>query len=381
VTESSDVVVIGGGAMGSAAAWQLARRGRDVLLLERFSPGHTMGASHGASRNFNVSYERPEYLELLVEALGQWRELEAETDSSLLDLVGMATHGGTGNFGGMRDALAAVGIPAEILPAGEAARRWGGMRFATDVLHTPQAGRINADAAVDALQRAAAARGADIPHDAHALRVEIIDDSRVRVTTADGTIAARSAVVAVGAWTSSLLSGIVRLPRLVVTQEQPAHFAVRDQTASWPGFNHIKGDTDDWWYSTVYGMFTPGAGVKAGWHGTGPIANPDARTFTPEPRQLAALQRYAREWLPGVDPDAFTDISCTYTTTPDSDFILDRVGPVTIGAGFSGHGFKFTPVIGRVLAELALRGARAHPSFSLDRFAARPGLPGDFTRR
>jgi sarcosine oxidase len=269
----------------------------------------------------------------------------------------------------MRDALTAVDIPAEILPADEAARRWSGIRFATDVLHTPQAGRINADAAVDALQRAARAAGAEVRHDTHVLRIEVIDNNLVRVTTADETVDARRAVVTVGAWTSALIGRTLPLPHLTVTQEQPAHFAVRDTSASWPGFNHIRGDSDDWWYSTVYGMLTPGAGVKAGWHGTGPIANPDARTFTPEPRQLAALRRYAREWLPGVDPDTFTDISCTYTTTPDSDFILDRVGPITIGAGFSGHGFKFTPAIGRVLADLALGGARPHPSFSLARFA------------
>jgi sarcosine oxidase len=369
MTRSVDVVVIGGGAMGSAAAWQLALRGRDVLLLERFSPGHTMGASHGASRNFTVSYERQEYLEVLVEALALWQELEAQTDASLLDLVGMVTHGGSGDFGRMRDALTAVDIPAEILPADEAARRWSGIRFATDVLHTPQAGRINADAAVDALQRAARAAGAEVRHDTHVLRIEVIDNNLVRVTTADETVDARRAVVTVGAWTSALIGRTLPLPHLTVTQEQPAHFAVRDTSASWPGFNHIRGDSDDWWYSTVYGMLTPGVGVKAGWHGTGPIANPDARTFTPEPRQLAALRRYAHEWLPGVDPDTFTDISCTYTTTPDSDFILDRVGPITIGAGFSGHGFKFTPAIGRVLADLALGGARPHPSFSLDRFA------------
>ena len=90
-------------------------------------------------------------------------------------------------------------------------------------------------------------------------------------------------------------------------------------------------------------MPTPGEGVKAGWHGVGPVVDPDRRSFAPEPRQRAALQNYARRWLPGVDPDSLTDISCTYTTTADENFVLDRIGPVVIGAGFSGHGFKFTP--------------------------------------
>ena len=80
---------------------------------------------------------------------------------------------------------------------------------------------------------------------------------------------------------------------------------------------------------------------------------PGPADFAPEPGQRAALQRYAREWLPGVDADSLTDISCTYTTTVDENFVLDRIGPVVIGAGFSGHGFKFTPVVGRILADLA----------------------------
>ncbi|BAS11438.1 monomeric sarcosine oxidase [Arthrobacter sp. Hiyo4] len=130
----------------------------------------------------------------------------------------------------------------------------------------------------------------------------------------------------------------------------------------WPGFNHTPGPGPAYedWYSPVYGMHTPGEGIKAGWHGVGPVVDPDRRSFLPEPVQLAALQDYARTWLPGVDADSFEAISCTYTTTPDEDFILDRIGPIVIGAGFSGHGFKFTPVVGRILADLAT-GTRPAP--------------------
>lgn len=137
----------------------------------------------------------------------------------------------------------------------------------------------------------------------------------------------RGVVITAGAWTSKLVGTQVVLPRLVVTQEQPAHFTPVDDSQFWPSFNHAAdpGDPrDDYWYSPVYGMLTPGEGVKAGWHGVGPVADPDARTFDPEPVQLEALRRYVREWLPGL----------------------------VIRAGFSGHGFKFTPAIGRVLADL-----------------------------
>jgi sarcosine oxidase len=372
VSRSVEYVVVGGGAMGSAAAWQLAESGADVLLLERFEPGHVQGASHGASRNFNVSYDRAEYIDLLVEALPLWRRLESETAVEVLDLVGIVSHGGDGGeYERVRAALGAAGIPAEILTAADAGARWRGIRFATDVLYTPQAGRINADAAVRALQAAAIARGARVQHETRATRLDVVGDDHVRVTTESGTIDARRAIVTVGAWTTKLLGSHAPLPALVVTQEQPLHFGVSDPEAVWPGFNHRRGEHDDGWYASVYGMFTPGQGVKAGWHGVGPVTDPDARTFRSEPRQREALQRYARRWLPGVDPDAFTEISCTYTTTPDSDFILDRVGPVTVGAGFSGHGFKFTPAIGRVLADLAQGDVAAHPAFSLGRFTSR----------
>lgn len=372
-----ETIVVGGGAMGAATAWQLARRGHDVALLERYQPGHRMGASHGASRNFNVAYSDPTHVRLLVEALPLWRELEAESGTPLLDLVGVANHGPRRSFDDVHEALTAAGIEAEFLAAEAAVERWPGVRFDTRVLFNEQAGRVNADATVRALHATAAAAGADVRHRTQATRIEVVDDERVRVAsvTDDGTaevFEARSAVVTLGAWTTKLLGGM-SLPPLVVTQEQPAHFAVRDESIAWPSFNHFPGAADDgygYWLSPVYGMLTPGEGVKAGWHGVGPVVDPDARDFAAVPEQLAALQRYARDWLPGVDPDLATPISCTYTTTPDECFVLDRIGPVVVGAGFSGHGFKFTPVVGRILADLADGSGRAPEIFAADRVVA-----------
>lgn len=372
-----DTIIVGGGAMGAATAWQLARRGRDVALLERWEPGHRNGASHGASRNFNVAYADPTYVRMLVEALPLWRELEAEIGTALLDLVGVVNHGRRSGFDDVHAALTAAGIPAEFLSVEEAGERWPGIRFDTRVLFNERAGQVNADATVRALHAAAAAAGADVRHRTRATRIDVVDDARVRVASVDDAGAAevfeaRTAVVTLGAWTTKLIGGL-RLPRLVVTQEQPAHFAVRDETIAWPGFNHhpgAAGDGYDFWLSPVYGMLTPGEGVKAGWHGVGPVVDPDARDFAAVPEQLAALQRYAREWLPGVDAERATPISCTYTTTPDEHFVLDRIGPVVIGAGFSGHGFKFTPVVGRILADLADGSGPAPELFAADRAIA-----------
>ncbi|NQX29951.1 FAD-dependent oxidoreductase [Microbacteriaceae bacterium VKM Ac-2854] len=364
-----ETIVVGGGAMGSAAAWQLARRGVEVVLLERFGPGHRNGASHGASRNFNVAYAEADYLGLLDRALPLWRELEAEARTELLQQVGIVNHGRTHAHDAVHAALVAAGIPSAFVPLAEAAERWPGIRADGRVLWTPTAGRLHADRAVAALQRAAADSGAQVRHNTRVISIEPHDD-HVLVEVMDGDSGAvrrlrsRTAVVTVGAWTQKLLDGRIALPRLVVTQEQPAHFALRDGSFVWPGFNHTPapGEVDTaWWPSPIYGMQTPGEGIKAGWHGVGPVTDPDERSFRSEPTQLAQLRRYVAEWLPGADPDAVTEISCTYTTTPDSDFVLDRVGQLIVGAGFSGHGFKFTPAVGEVLADLATAAPTAVP--------------------
>ncbi|MGO3432384.1 MAG: FAD-dependent oxidoreductase, partial [Cellulosimicrobium funkei] len=245
------------------------------------------------------------------------------------------------------------------------------------------AGRHHAARAVAALQGAAAAQGADVRHEVAVRHVERVPEG-VRVVTDGADVVARVVVVTVGAWSAGLLGspagGLLgqELP-LVVTQEQPAHFALAPGTspAGWPAFTHDVGPGTAW-PSGVYGLATPGEGVKVGFHGVGPVVDPDRRSYRPEPGRLAALRDYVRTWLPGLDPDAYVPVSCTYTTTPDHDFVLDRRGPVVVGAGFSGHGFKFAPAVGRVLADLATApgalpdGGTAAARFALARLAALP---------
>lgn len=367
MTTVLDTVVIGGGAMGSAAAWALSLRGRQVTLVEQFGPAHKIGASHGATRNFNPGYDRPEYVAMLSESFALWDGLEQESGETLLARTGIVTHGPDPLLPRVASVLTQAGLRAELLRPDEAGERWRGIRFDQQVLHMPDGGQLNPEAALPAFQRLAAARGAEIRHHTKVADFQVRDDDvRLVLDSASGTetVTAAQVVVTAGGWTEKLIgaAGGFRIPKLTVTQEQPLHFRVADEGAVWPGFNHYPGAGSEYqgWYSPVYGMLTPGEGIKAGWHGVGPVVDPDRRDFLPEPRQLAALQDYARTWLPGVDADSFEAVSCTYTTTPDEDFILDRIGPVVIGAGFSGHGFKFTPVVGRILADLAT-GTRPAP--------------------
>ncbi|MFD1722151.1 FAD-dependent oxidoreductase [Amnibacterium endophyticum] len=353
------VVVVGGGVMGAATAWLLARRGADVLLLERFGPAHDRGSSHGAMRNFNTSYAAEPYVAMLVEA----RRLYGELGAGLIEPVGLVRHGGSPVYPDVVAALASVGQAAEVLPAAEAQARWPQIRVDREALWIPEAGRVRAEDAWRAMLAGVEAEGGEVRFGTAVTGVRVLGDDEVEVATAEGCTTARRAVVTVGGWTAKLLGDAVPLPELRVTQEQPAHFRPLDPGLEWPTFMHdLDRSRHDGWLSGIYGMRTAGEGIKAGWHGTGPVVDPDHRDRAPVPAQLAALQAYARAWLPGVDADAADPISCTYTTTPTEDFVLDRVGPVVVGAGFSGHGFKFAPAVGRILADLATDDAAVPPA-------------------
>jgi sarcosine oxidase len=375
VIRDADVVVIGGGAMGSAAAWQLARRGADVILLEQFEPGHVRGASHGASRIFRLTYPDPVHLALAREALGLWRELEERSGVPLLTITGGVDHGAAPWLPVLADALVAAGVGSRWLPVAEAAERWPGLRFDTQAVYHPDSGRLHADHAVAALQEVAVLDGAVVRHRTRVTGLGVRGEDAAELRTESGhVLRARRVVVAAGAWTAGLLDGLVPLPPLRVTQEQPAHFQPRGGQ-NWPCFTHAIAPGSPGhgrFRGGVYGLATPGEGVKVGFHGAGPVVDPDRRDFRARPGLAAALGEYVRAWMPGLDPATAVPISCTYTTTPDEVFVLDRHGPLVVAAGFSGHGFKFVPAIGRVLADLALDGQRPDPSFS---FRRRQGVP------
>jgi sarcosine oxidase len=136
------------------------------------------------------------------------------------------------------------------------------------------------------------------------------------------------------------------LPPLQVTQEQVLHFAPLDGDIVWPSFiHHIE--------PTRYGLHTPGEGLKVGGHHDGPVTSGDDRSFELDPTRIDAIRSYVRSWLPGVADVPQFGTTCLYTTTPDESFVVERHGPIVVGSPCSGHGFKFAPLIGRRLADLA----------------------------
>jgi sarcosine oxidase len=347
-----EVLVIGGGAMGSATAWQLARRGVDVVLLEQFGPGHGNGSSHGATRIFRFAYPDEEYVRMAQAALPLWRELEQDSGAALVETTGGLDIGREIDIAPIERALASAGATCERVPAAEAADRWPGFALDGDdiVLLQPDAGRIWAERTVEALQSQAAHHGGEVRH--HEPVVAMSAETGHARTDADEYLA-ETIVVTAGAWTPSLLDG---LGPMVVTREQTFHFEPLDDDLSWPSFIHHRGDDAP----AVYGLETPGEGIKVAEHGTGAVVedpDPARRSFDVDEIGRQRVIRYVTERIPGVDPRPSTDLTCLYTSTPDSSFVLERRGPrLVVGSACSGHGFKFTPLIGQRLADLATAG-------------------------
>lgn len=349
-----EVLVVGGGAVGSATAWHLARRGVDVVMLERWEPGHPHGSSHGATRIFRIAYADPQYVAWAQEARPLWRELEEESGRVLLETTGGIDVGAEAAIRPIEAALVDSGASAERVPASETADRWPGL--AVDgreevVLYSPDAGRLWAERAVAALHEATSAAGGEVRCGEAAL---VVAPATGHVATEADEYLAGTIVVTAGAWTAGLLDGVAAaggLPDLTVTREQTFHFPPLDDDLAWPSFVHHRGAGAP----VVYGLETPGEGVKVAEDHTGAVLDdPDDRSYDIDEIGRQRLIRYVTERLPGLDPRPVTELTCLYTSTPDGTFFVERRDRLVIGSACSGHGFKFTPQTGRRLADLAM---------------------------
>lgn len=350
-----DVAVVGAGAMGSAAARALATAGREVVVLEQYELGHVRGGSHGGTRLFRPAADNAEVAQLTEQARGLWHALEDESGETLFEVTGGVDHG-------VDDAtietFRALHPTGDVLTPSEARERWPGMRFETSVLYQPGSGRLYADRTVAALQRVADAEFRELSP----VKALKIHDDLVELDVPGGAVQARQVVVTAGPWAPKLLDGLVSLPPFKVTQEQPRFFAPVADDLDWPSFVHGR--------KASYGLLEPGSGVKVGLHATGPVVDPDTRDFAVEPESDAVLLRYVEKWFPGLDASRSTAISCLYDNTPTDNFVIDRVGPITVAAGFCGQGFKFVPLIGELVRGLVTGEASVPSRFRLSSHAA-----------
>jgi sarcosine oxidase len=367
--ELAEAVIVGAGATGSAAARALGARGVPAVLLEQFGPGHTRGSSHGATRIFRLSYPDAEYVELAVRARDAWARLQADAGEELLVPTGGLDAGSGAEA--CASALAACGVDHAWLPAGEVSARFGGIaaRPGERMLFQPGSGVCLAGRTVAALQRLARRAGVQLRAGTRVLSIDATGDRAVLHTTA-GELSARAVIVAAGPWSQPLLAGaLTPAPQLRVTLQQVQYFAPRGE-AAWPTLIEWPHQGPAWYAVPMAG----GApGVKVASHERGRTVDPSGGPFTRiDPAALDAASAFARRRLPGLDPVGVAAETCLYTLTADEDFVLDRVGPVVIGAACSGHAFKFAPLLGEVLADLALGG---EPDIPRGRFSlARPAL-------
>lgn len=372
MSEPHDVVIVGAGAMGSAAARALAAAGRETVVLEQYHLGHDRGGSHGGSRLYRLAVDDEKIIRLTRRAGELWRVLESESGRSLLQVTGGVEHGvPPATADTFQELFAAHGVEHEVLDPDEAAERWPAMRFETQVLFQPGAGRLHADHAVAALQEVAARLGADLrPHTpVQGLRVvsagDGYGDGLVEIDTPGGVVRARQAVVTAGPWSPRVLGDVVGLPPLRITQEQPRFFDAVSAESEWPSFVHWRRGEGLLGAAESYGLLEPGSGVKVGLHATGPIVDPDTRDFEPDPVVDRELLQYVEQWFPGLDPTGSRPISCLYDNTPSDQFVIDRVGPVSVATGFCGQGFKFVPLIAEFLCGQVTGDGWAPPRFSL----------------
>jgi len=371
-----DVIVVGLGAMGSAAASVLARQGRRVLGLDAFAPGHDRGSSHGKTRIIRTAYyESPAYVPLVRRAWALWRELEEASGRPLLRLTGGLVIGRpeTELVRGTLASARAHNLVHELLDAEEAMRRFPGLRLAPEqvAVYDAEAGLIDPQAAVAALQAQAQAAGADLRHSTPVEQWSV-DGDGVRVETRAGRFAADRLVLAAGAWTGQLVPRLARL--LTVWRILHVHFAPRV-----PGRYDAARFPFALWEdeSGVYSAFPelPGQGVKFGRHDTGEPCTPETARRTAEEQEIATLRAALRRYWPDAGGPVLWYLTCLYTMTPDHHFVIDRLPDtpqVIVCSACSGHGFKFAPAIGELVAQLATEtSATAPPLFRLRRLLNR----------
>jgi sarcosine oxidase len=369
-----DVVVVGLGGMGSATVRQLAARGVRVLGLERFTPAHDRGSSHGGSRVIRQSYfEDPAYVPLLLRAYELWEEAEKDASVDLLTLTGGLYLGPpeSTTFAGSLAAAREWDLPHEVLDAAAVRTRFPTFTPAADevAVYEERAGFVRPEATVAAHLDLAARDGADLRFGQQVLGFTETADG-VQVRTADGTYSAGHLVVSPGAWAPGLLADL-DLPLRVERQVQ-YWFAPPGGVEPYVGnpvyVSEQAGGAQIYGFPAVDG---PGGGVKAAFFRRGRDSDPDALDRVVTDDEVDEMRSRLAATLPGLAGPVLRTVPCMYTTTPDEHFVIRRHGHVTIGCGFSGHGFKFVPVIGEILADLATTGATAHPIALFDprRFA------------
>jgi sarcosine oxidase len=374
-----DVAVAGLGGMGSAIAAHCAARGASVVGFEQFEPAHDLGASHGKSRMIRKAYfEDPAYVPLVLRAYELWRKLEQEAGEELLRITGVLSIGAPGSeiISGTLRAADRHDLPVKAWSHDEVTTRYPTLRLLPDELAVfePDAGVLDPERAVRAHLKVADSAGAELRFKTTMESWETTDKG-VEIRLNDGTrISARSLVLALGPWFKETLESLgisLRVQRNVQAWFSPATNAY--ESGRFPSFLLNRAGLA----APLYGFPDFGDGIKAAFHGLGDLTSADAVNREVDlARDVEPIVRAMEQWMPGSTQTFREAKPCLYSLTPDGHFVIDRHpdhANVFLCGGFSGHGFKFAPVIGEIGADLALDGGSRHQIdfLSLRRFGGK----------
>ena len=357
--ESTTHVVIGAGLAGASTAWHLARRGVDVVVLERDRPASRGGSSHGSARIFRYAYPDAFYTALVQRAEPWWEELTDQAGCDLMVRTGGLDHGTTRTTRELAAVLRARGVQHEVLGAAEASEHWPQLRFETEVLFQPGAGVLDAESTVSSMIDLAQRLGAELRTGWTVTSVEPDDGGYVLRSAEGQELRALHVTVAAGGWLPELLPVLPlapafrsALPPFRVTQEQAFHFAYDEgfPAGTWPTVIHREPGSLT--YALPGGRDAGDRGLKIAEF----LAGRQLRSAADQDQVVTELARarivdIVRSLYPGLRPGPYAETTCLFTMTPTEDFFIDSDDGITILSACSGHGGKFAPLLGEIVAQ------------------------------
>jgi monomeric sarcosine oxidase len=368
---AQDIIIAGGGVMGLYTAYTLLRRGvRRVAVLERYTVGHDRAASVDTTRAVRYEYAGDEmYSRMVARAIPMWRELEALAGTDLYVDCGVACWGRAGDTHARQSfrTLSAMGIPIRQIGPSELVSMFPQFAVADIYYATynPEGGFLRADECIQVLAKAVRDLGGEIVEGCEVTGLDESQGSVVVIDEAGHRHKARKVLIAPGAWGARLLPKLGLAIRLTANRQQVIYMAGLGheyEPGRFPVFLNLDHD--------FYGFPLDRQGMfKASIHSPGPVIDPD-RVQTPDPGFDQAVLRLMRTYIPAAAQGKLSHSRmCMYEMTPDADFVIDRLPGherVVVAAGFSGHGFKFGPIIGEMLADMLMD---REPEFPMSRFA------------
>ncbi|MEB3210867.1 MAG: N-methyl-L-tryptophan oxidase, partial [Leptolyngbyaceae bacterium] len=375
-----DAIVIGSGGIGSAAAYYLSKSGQKVLLLEQFELDHRNGSSYGFSRVIRYSYDNPIYVNLMRAAYPLWFALQEEAGEQLYVKTGGLDFGmpDQETFQTLKQSMDAADLPYEHLSADEIHQRFP--QFSLDEgmegLFQEATGLLKTSRCVLAHVRLAQERGATVIDQAPVTKI-VPTQEGAEVHTASEVFTGDRVVITVGSWAKSLLAEQgIDLP-LKIMPCQLGFYQPKTPALFKPGtmpvfFAHMNGDYGEMPYGIPHEDDSIGYKITT-FYGWNTVEHPSEIDYTPSEEWTERIRGFAQQYIPDAAGPLVSTRRCLYTMTPDKHFIVDshpQYPQLVIGAGFSGHGFKFTTLMGKMLSDIAMDGSTRHDTslFKLSRF-------------